>query len=240
MTHTIRTASLIGVCLCLISMAACSTSTPTSTPTLDLDPFRTEVAATVWAQVTQTLSLAPTATSIPSLAATPSVPSTPTQAASASPSPGATSPGGTPQSTLENRGEWVAQSIADGTRFAPAETFTITWTLKNVGVSTWTATYMLRYYSGEPFAAPKEVLLGQVVPPGDVVEVSVPMKTPVRPGDYRTDWVLADENRGNFNEPVFLKITVGQPPTPTATLPGATSTSAPTATAPAATSTSAP
>jgi hypothetical protein len=43
------------------------------------------------------------------------------------------------------------------------------------------------------------------------------MKVPVTPGNYRSDWVLSDESRSNFKEPIYLKITVAAPATPTAT-----------------------
>ena len=41
----------------------------------------------------------------------------------------------------------------------------MTWQLKNAGASTWTAGYLLRYYSGDLFGAPNEPVLGQVVLP---------------------------------------------------------------------------
>ena len=56
MAHALKTIGVIGICLGLFLLSACSTPAPTSTPTLDLDPFRTEVAATVLAQVTQEIA----------------------------------------------------------------------------------------------------------------------------------------------------------------------------------------
>jgi hypothetical protein len=134
---------------------------------------------------------------------------------------------GTPGVSTTDLAEWVSQSIADDTVFEPGETFTITWQLKNAGTSTWTVGYLLRFYSGNNFSAPIEVLLGRVALPGETVDISVPMKAPNTPGNYRTDWVMANESRSNFKEPVFLKIVVAPPLTPT---PAPTATSAPTAT----------
>jgi hypothetical protein len=100
--------------------------------------------------------------------------------------------------------------------------------LRNAGTSTWTATYLFRFYSGNAFGAPQEILLGQEVAPGETVDISVAMKAPTTPGEYRSDWVMADERSSNFNQPVFLEITVATPatatPTPTAT---ATATATP-------------
>ena len=217
MVHTIKTTEVIGVFLSLLWLSACNSSAPTSTPTLDLNPFRTEVAATVLAQVSQDLSLTPSTTPIPSPTVTIPIPPTPTQEASASPSPKATLSSGTPETGTNNQAEWVSQSIADSTIFAPGETFTMTWRLKNVGASTWTVSYLLRFYSGDAFGAPKEILLGRVVLPDETVDISIPMKAPATPGDYRSDWVLSNESRSNFREPVFLKITVATPSTPNPT-----------------------
>ena len=224
MARTEKTITMIGIWLGLLLLSACSASTPTSTPTLDLDPFRTEVASTVLAQVTQALAQTPSVTPIPSSTQTPSPTatlapsSTPAQPASAS---------GTPGVPTTNQAEWVSQSIADGTVFSPGETFTNSWRLRNVGTSSWTASYLFRFYSGSAFGAPEEILLGQDVAPGETVEIPVAMTAPTTPGEYRSDWVLSDELGSNFNQPVYLEITVAAPATAT---PTAANTATPTAT----------
>ncbi len=221
MAHIIRTLGIIGMFLSLLWLAACGSQTPKSTPTLDLNPLRTEVAATVLAQVTQVPGLMPSATPLPSLTATTPPTSTSTQAAgaspSASPSPTATLTSGTPGVGTDNRAEWVTQSIADDSIFAPGETFTMTWRLKNVGTSTWTTAYLLRFYSGDPLGASKEVPLIREVLPGDTVDIALHMNAPTRPGNYRSVWVMSDENRSNFKEPVYLQIVVAAPVTPSPT-----------------------
>ena len=208
------TLARIGGLLSLLAAAACSSPPPTSTPTIDLDPVRTEVAATVLAQVTLDMLSTPSITPLPSPTATPASTATPTRPASPSPSPTSTLLAGTPRSGTD-QAQWVSQSVADGTAFAPGETFTMTWTLKNVGTSTWTAGYMLRHFTGDTFGAAKEIPLGKEVPPGGTVDFTLQMTAPARGGDYRTDWVMATESRGNFREGVFLKITVAVTPTPT-------------------------
>ena len=216
--------AIIGMMLGLLGLAACSSPTPTSTPNLDLNPFRTEVAATVFAQVTHDLALTPSITPITTDTATPTLTTTPLQVASVSPGTVITLTGQTlvPTIALPDRAQWVSQTVPDDTIFAPGETFTMTWQLKNVGASTWTAAYLLRYYSGELFGAPKEIVLGQQVLPGSTVEIAIKMKAPATPGEYRSDWVLSNETRANFKDAVFLKITVALPPTstraPTATV----------------------
>ncbi len=216
MGHKIKTLCVIVLFLSLL-LAACGSPAQTSTPTPDLNPLRTEVAATVLAQVTISLLQTPSATPIPSPTALPSFTATSTQAASVTPGVTGTPPTGTPTLETKDLAQWVSQTVADNTLFAPNETFTMTWRLKNVGITTWSAAYLLRFYSGEAFGANKEISLGKEVRPGESVDISLKMKAPVIPGDYRSDWVLSNASRSNFKDAVFLKITVPGPRTPTPT-----------------------
>jgi len=229
MARKLKTVVLIGAFVSLLWLSACGSATPTATPTLDMNPFRTEVAATVFAQVTQDLALTPSATPLPSVTSTSTLTFTPTQASAATvlpPAPGVTVTVGTPGVSLVDLAEWVSQTVADDTVFEPGEAFTITWRLKNAGTSTWTIGYLLRFYTGNSFGAPTEVLLNQVALPGETISITVPMKAPTIPGNYRTDWVMSNESRSNFKQPVFLKIVVSFPSTPTRTAT-ATTTPAP-------------
>ena len=124
---------------------------------------------------------------------------------------------GTPKVGTENQAQWVQQSIADDTIFAPSENFTITWRLKNTGTYTWTTGYVLRYYSGDTFGAPKEIPMSQEVLSGGEIDISIPMKAPANPGSFRSNWVMSSENSANFKEPIYLKVKVVAPVTPTPT-----------------------
>ena len=217
MAHLIKALIRTGVLLSLLWVTACSSQAPTSTPTPELDPLRTEVAATVWAEVTQAILLTPSITPLPSPTATVLPTSTPARSATPSPSATAALITGTPGAGTVNQAQWVSQSVADDTVFAPGETFSMTWTLKNAGTSTWTAAYMFRFFSGNAFGAPNENPIGQEVLPGGTVEITVQMVAPATPGDYRSDWVMATDSRGNFREGVFLEISVAAPATATTT-----------------------
>ncbi len=219
MTHKLRTLSVIVMLLGLLGLAACAAPSPTSTPTLDLNPIRTEVAATVLAQVTRAQVVFPSVTPLPSPTATTTTPptSTPTPAGSPLPSATLSTRTVTPTAQLVNLAEWVSQTIADDTYFLPNQTFTMTWRLKNVGTSTWTADYLLRYYSGNAFSALKEIPIGRVVQPGDSIDITIRMRSPATSGSYRSDWVMSTPNRSNFKEPVYLKITVALAGTPSPT-----------------------
>lgn len=225
MAHLIKALIRTGVLLSLLWVTACSSQAPTSTPTPDLDPLRTEVAATVWAEVTQAILLTPSITPLPSPTATPLPTATPAQSATPTASATAALITGTPGAGTVNQARWVSQSVEDGTIFAPGESFSMTWTIRNAGTSTWTTGYMLRFFSGNAFGAPNENLIGQDVLPGGTIDITLQMTAPATPGDYRSDWVMATDSRGNFNEGVFLKISVVTPATATTT-----STPAPTPT----------
>lgn len=216
----------------LLLLAACSTPTATLAPTPNLDALRTEVAATVLARVPEYCAMTPTITNTPTQTPTATITATPTAT------------GGTPTvsstgAASGNRLKWVSQTIADGTRMAPNTTFNMTWRVQNTGTSTWNANYLLRHFSGDRFGAPAEVTLGQDVAPGEFVDITVPMRAPAAAGEYKSDWIMSTELRANFNDPIFLKITVVGPGTPVATLPApsATATVEPTT---AATQTEAP
>ncbi len=169
------------------------------------------------AQVTRDLALMPSVTPQPSLTVTNLPTSAPSLTASPPPSETVTLSSGTPKAGTVNQAQWVAQSIADDTIFAPGEVFTTTWTLKNTGTSTWTTGYLLHYFSGDAFGAPKEIPMSKAVLPGGEIDISIQMKAPAKPGSYRTDWVMSTENRADFKEPVYLKIKVVAPVTPTPT-----------------------
>jgi hypothetical protein len=198
-------------------LAACGSATPispTTAPTADLNLLRTEVAATVLAQVPALCELTPTATQIPTSTPTrtPTVEQTPTLAAVV-----ITGTPGTPGASTGDRAKWVSQSIQDGTRFNPGEEFTMVWRLQNSGITTWTSGYRLRFFTGNALGAAQEIQLTQDVAPNETIDITVPMRAPTQTGTYRSDWVMSNESRYNFNEPVFLEIIVSPPSTATAT-----------------------
>ncbi len=216
-----KTLLLLGA---LLFLAACSAQAPAALPTPDLNAVRTEAAATVLAQVPQICALTPSATTLPTDTPVPTATNTaaPTLTAAATNLTGTpTATNGTPAVDTGDQAKYVSQSIPDGTRFKPGETFTMTWKVENVGKTTWTPDYRLRFFAGNSFGAPNEIPLGSTVAPGETVDLTVEMKAPASNGTYRSDWVLANANRGNFKEPVYLQIVVGTPtatPTSAATL----------------------
>lgn len=105
-------------------------------------------------------------------------------------------------------------TVPDGTIFSPGAAFTKTWQLKNVGTCTWTTSYKLIYYSGEPMSAPTAVNLPWNVAWGQTVDISVNMVAPTTAGKYRGYWILSNANGQYFGigaaatDPIWVEINV--------------------------------
>ena len=88
-------------------------------------------------------------------------------------------------------------TIPDNMVLAPNTAFTKTWRLKNAGSCTWDSDYLVSYISGTTMTQQpgyRIVQQGQTVPPGQTVDISVGMTSPVQSGNYRSDWGLKQEN----------------------------------------------
>lgn len=225
-TGAVSLVAVIGLVL-----TACSPSN--ATPTKDPQAVYTEAAVTVAAGLTQTALAQPTSTVTPTVPPTPTATKTkaalPTSALS-------TSPTVLPTATFASSGdkaEWVTQSPTDGTVLYPNQSFTLVWTVKNVGTTTWTTAYQVRYYLGGSvlrFGA-SDTKFAKEVPPNDTLDITLQMKAPAEAGDYLSQWVLTNKDGSNFY-PLTLSIKVGgSAPAPTSTsAPQATETTAATVT----------
>ena len=99
----------------------------------------------------------------------------------------------------------VYETVPDYTNFNLNQTFTKTWTLKNVGVCTWT-NYHLAYYSGNSMGGSTVYL--PYVAPGGTVTVSVPMQAPASAGTYTGYWGLYTDANIFFGR-IWVTITAG-------------------------------
>lgn len=228
----IRSKKYIGAILAagLFILSAC---TPKAAPTVDSNTVYTQVAGTVQADMTKAAAQTPSATPTTEPTATTEATQAPTAAevsptVETSPIPVFTAT----RPAAPDKAEYVSQSVADNTKLDPGKQFTITWKMKNVGTSTWTTAYLLRFYSGDQMKAPATSKFPKEVKPGDTVELSVAMTAPSTAGTYRGDWVLTNADGINFS-PIFIQIVVGNAPTATITV-------VPSATSAVATATSAP
>jgi hypothetical protein len=215
----------------MLAVTACSRAETTPTPRPE--ELYTQAAQTVQAGLTETAALLPTVTPTqtpsPTSTVTPTLPATATSAVSPTNPIAPTNP----RPSVADKAEWVAQNPADGTVMAPGQEFTMTWTIKNTGTTTWNTSYQLRYYLADAtlrFGA-SDIKFPKEVKPVENVDLSVKMKAPSAAGDYMTIWVLTNDQGANFYT-ITLSIKVsGAAATTTQTATTAPSaTTAPTAT----------
>jgi len=90
-------------------------------------------------------------------------------------------------------------NLPDGTTVLPDVTLIKSWELKNAGAAKWPEGSKLIFLRGH------RELLGEVeefpVPlaePGQLVEVSCPIKTPIKPGQYSAYFQVTDKDRSLF------------------------------------------
>lgn len=143
-----------------------------------------------------------------------------TQTPSNTPEPSNT-PQPSPTNTSEtpcNKAAWVKDvTVPDGTEFTPGALFTKTWRVKNVGTCTWNNDYDLVFDDGDQMSGDAVVDLSiGTVKPNETVDISVDLKAPTTPGDYRGDWLLRSDDSevfglGNNDVPIFVEIKVVDP-----------------------------
>ncbi|HEY5982017.1 MAG TPA: NBR1-Ig-like domain-containing protein, partial [Anaerolineales bacterium] len=90
-------------------------------------------------------------------------------------------------------------TIPDGTVVHANTAFTKTWKLKNAGSCTWDSGYLVSYIWGAGATMIQQpsysmVQPGQTVAPGETVNVSVPLTSPVQNGNYASYWGLKGQN----------------------------------------------
>ncbi len=94
--------------------------------------------------------------------------------------------------------EVIGQSPLDGNQYVGAD-LDVTWTLKNVGVATWTAGTYYYHWTGYSDLSPSHSFtLTEDVPMYDTIQVTVDVKVPTTPGQYRTQWYMVNDNGENF------------------------------------------
>ncbi len=110
-------------------------------------------------------------------------------------------------------------TIPDNSVVAPNTAFTKTWRLKNTGSCTWDHGYLVSYISGTTMTQQPGYWIvpqGQTVLPGQTVDISVGMTSPVQSGSYGSYWGLKKEHgrlmpiQGGANgNSFYVKIRVG-------------------------------
>jgi len=90
-------------------------------------------------------------------------------------------------------------TIPDNTVFTPNTPFTKIWRLKNTGTCSWDSNYLVAYISGSTMSQQPGYWIvpqGQIVSPGQTLDVSVGMTSPVENGNYASYWGLKKVDEG--------------------------------------------
>ncbi|HPS48995.1 MAG TPA: NBR1-Ig-like domain-containing protein, partial [Flexilinea sp.] len=115
-------------------------------------------------------------------------------------------------------------TIPDDTEMDPGASFRKTWSMKNGGTCVWNEGYSLIFSGGDAMGGRTPVFLPNPVYPGETVEISIDLKAPNIPGDYRGYYKLRDNlgftfGYGSYANKAFwvdIKVT-GSPHPPTKT-----------------------
>lgn len=193
---------VIAIALLSLILSACGPSEPA----IDIDAQRTGFAQTADAQASMTAQSLPSATPtpepIPTETPTPETTLTPsgteTETEGETPTePPTSTPGGGADAA-----RWMANDPPDNTNFEPGESFTVTWTLENIGTSTWTTQYYIQFVSGEQMGVDpeKKFTLPYPVSPNTNVQISVDFVAPGETGEKRSNWRLVNASDTTFYE----------------------------------------
>ena len=99
------------------------------------------------------------------------------------------SPTSTPSQELDCSLIW--QSMVDGSKLDPGESFSVSWKVSNTGTSSWNPeTVDFTYLSGTRMNQSQVIHLQAAVLPGGAVTLTVDMRAPKKSSDYTTMWSL--------------------------------------------------
>lgn len=118
------------------------------------------------------------------------------------PSPTPSSPPTRVIQTGKDAATFISESYPDYSVIVPGENFIKTWTIKNVGQTTWYAdSYRLKLASAtnnEMMGSPTELNFPHDVASGEVVTISIPMIAPSKPGTYAVYFSLVNDRAQVF------------------------------------------
>ena len=107
----------------------------------------------------------------------------------------------------------VSENPPDGAIVKPGESFWKTWTIKNTGTCTWTATYNLVFFKGDLMGGLTSYPLKDDVAPGEQKDITIYLKAPDTEGTATGYWKLQSPWNTNFgvgpsDEPFYVQVNV--------------------------------
>jgi len=110
---------------------------------------------------------------------------------------------------------------------SPGQNFTKTWRVRNTGNCDWAADFLLMYVNGnrpEAQMGAQPVAVGQVVAPGQEVDISVNLTAPYTYGAFQAFFQMRDNKGTYFGQVIWAGVAVPDPNPP---MPTAVPTTAP-------------
>ncbi len=190
----------------ILVLTACQ---PAGTPTPSPEEIAQRVAytqqAAATAQSIQTLvakvdelSNQPTWTPMPTYTPypTPTMPAPTAQVSAATPTVAVQAPVVPAGQSCYQMEYWGDVNYPPDSIVKPGATFTKTWKVKNIGTCPWTIDFDVIFVGGDKIGGNGDIT--KEVKPGDVVEISVPIKAPVTEGTYMAYWMISDPLGARF------------------------------------------
>jgi len=131
------------------------------------------------------------------------------------PTPGTPAAGGEnapiPERRVCETMNFLSETIPDGTVFRPGETFTKSWTFRNIGTCTWDTNYRMIYMGGDRMEGQIEIPFPGYVAPDDLMTIELELTAPQENGDFRGDWQIQNDLGAKLYD-LWVEIQVGEKP----------------------------
>jgi hypothetical protein len=188
---------------------------PTAVPTVDVNMLATNAVMTIEAGITQTAQAMPTNTPEPTYTPVAYTPTADPASSVTLPTAGSGAAAGIPAlvqptavvslptATLAAVGDkalWADQSIKDGTHLKAGQSADLIWYITNVGTTTWTTDYSVRFFTGTNFAKAgnSRYKLPTAVGPQETAAFVIDIVAPSSAGEYKMAWVVSNAEDHNF------------------------------------------
>jgi hypothetical protein len=105
-----------------------------------------------------------------------------------------------------------AAPVLENSEVKVDSTFTYTWVIRNIGTCTWYPSYYLYWHSGARMEAPAFIDIPEIIPPNQVLFLSVTLVAPSEPRSYYQRWYFRDPEYTqfgigtNFDQPLMVRI----------------------------------
>lgn len=99
-------------------------------------------------------------------------------------------------------------TVPDGIVLTPGQTINKVWRVRNTGTCAWTEDDQLVFTRGETATSTKAIALPPT-PPGETVDLTVPINAPTASGKHSGEWRFKNKNGTIFGTPLTVVVNVG-------------------------------